>query len=576
MSFSQVTDVEIVAVASGVPTSTNNRSSVAGSGTHGTADGHFLVTWRAGLTDDNPSNYDPYSFSYALFDPVTGSTVASGLLGEAIIGPSEETLVGAPLFLGQDLIAFESSTYPYDYFSYHVEIRNPTGAPHVLPDTLVNFMPLFVLADGTLVATGTGPFQYVAVYNPVTRSVAAEYNLGDPFLFVTSVSGVDIGDDRSVLLFETASLSNDVWAAYYDPAASSGSNPFRLNTLEWNSSGPQAWSLGGNDVLFAWNDGGSDGSGGTVRGRVVDPDGPGGSADVVLTTTTAGNQTLAGGEVLADGRVLVVWQDELSDGAGNALRGRIVDPTDIDGSVDFRINTSVAGNQTLLDLTLLDDGRILATWADTDNGATGANIRARIINPANPANTFDFQINTTLPGNQTLAATTALADGRQFYLWNSTAGDGSGSAVYGRFLDPSNPGGSTDFVVNTTTLGHQNGAELHVMDDGSLLVIWLDHSTGHASYRMRLIDPTDPSASSEQVLAASPGAQSNLHVEILGDGRIGFSWDELQAQPPACAASSGRSTLPTRASSGWAAMATILSSARPSPTRYAAVPAAIR
>jgi hypothetical protein len=92
---------------------------------------------------------------------------------------------------------------------------------------------------------------------------------------------------------------------------------------------------------------------------------------------------------LSDGRVMVVYESDANPGAdadGYGLLGRIGTVQD-DGSVvfgdEFQINNFETGDQTLPQLTQLDDGRILVAFETEDNSAgdtgTGEGISGRII-----------------------------------------------------------------------------------------------------------------------------------------------------------------------------------------------------
>jgi len=72
----------------------------------------------------------------------------------------------------------------------------------------------------------------------------------------------------------------------------------------------------------------------------------------------------------------------IADGSGSAIRGRFFDENGVAVAQDVIINTTTAGNQTQPTLTLLDDGTILLTYAsgDTEQGAAnGTAIRAIVI-----------------------------------------------------------------------------------------------------------------------------------------------------------------------------------------------------
>ena len=99
-------------------------------------------------------------------------------------------------------------------------------------------------------------------------------------------------------------------------------------------------------------------------------------SEVLVNTTTAGNQTNASVQALANGQYFVIWESDI--GSSTEIRARLFNADGTTSLTEFQVNQVSDGPQTLPSMTLLEDGRVLAVWTSFFNFSS--EVRGRILN----------------------------------------------------------------------------------------------------------------------------------------------------------------------------------------------------
>ncbi|MCA3405908.1 MAG: M10 family metallopeptidase C-terminal domain-containing protein [Roseomonas sp.] len=156
----------------------------------------------------------------------------------------------------------------------------------------------------------------------------------------------------------------------------------------------------------------------------------GSSNDYLVNTTTAGDQTGVRSSRLADSRILEVWQStDTGDGSGRTIRARLMASDGTPSGSDFVLNTTTEDDQRSPSILGFNDGRRLVWWHSFENGTTDT-IRGRWVDHNGALGASDFVI-TTLPDTSVPGFTLALlADQSVIAVYGGTdASDGSGSGI---------------------------------------------------------------------------------------------------------------------------------------------------
>jgi len=84
----------------------------------------------------------------------------------------------------------------------------------------------------------------------------------------------------------------------------------------------------------------------------------------------------------------------------------------------------------------------------------------------------EFQINTYTAGVQRFSRVAGLPDGGFVVVWSSEGQDGDAGGVFGKRFGADGQALSSEFRVNSTTIGDQWAHRLAVAPDGTFLVVW--------------------------------------------------------------------------------------------------------
>jgi Ca2+-binding RTX toxin-like protein len=121
-----------------------------------------------------------------------------------------------------------------------------------------------------------------------------------------------------------------------------------------------------------------------IRGQIFAADGSPSGNEFSINTTTLGNQTEPVITALEDGRFVVAWADwseTSADRSGSAVRGQIFAVDGTPSGPELLINTTTAGNQFQPTISALAGDRFVVAWTDgseTGDDSSGSAVRVQI------------------------------------------------------------------------------------------------------------------------------------------------------------------------------------------------------
>ncbi|WP_134494265.1 cadherin domain-containing protein [Microvirga pakistanensis] len=182
--------------------------------------------------------------------------------------------------------------------------------------------------------TGHTIYQQRYNANGTASSVAdlpVETTPGD-YKILSSVTA--LSDGGWVVTWTTYSTGGDIVQQRFDPSGTALGTPQRVNVTTGGLQEPASvTALNGGGWVVVWQSADQDGSGNGIYLQAYDRNGvPAGPADMLVNTTTAGNQELPSVAALADGWI-VTWQSSGQDGDGYGIYQKRyftnVAPTDV-------------------------------------------------------------------------------------------------------------------------------------------------------------------------------------------------------------------------------------------------------
>jgi hypothetical protein len=241
-------------------------------------------------------------------------------------------------------------------------------------------------------------------------------------------------------------------------------------------------------------------------GDAPNPTAPDSQSDAVVAT-------------LANGNIVVAWRESdptLGDGNSASVKAQIfVGSTNIVPlTLEFVVNTTVAGVQQLPAIAVLTNGNFVVTWTDWSASAddpSGSAIRGQIFDPLGNKVGGEFLVNTVTTESQYRPQVTALKDGGFFIVYEDTFNFANTNYdIAGQRFDATGNKVGVEVLLNTLTGGAQWFPDITTLPDGRLVLVWQD-GAGAAdgdSYAIRQV-----------VLDLSDGVQTGpAHITLTATG----------------------------------------------------------
>ncbi|MFN0192824.1 MAG: cadherin domain-containing protein, partial [Aestuariivirga sp.] len=183
---------------------------------------------------------------------------------------------------------------------------------------------------------------------------------------------------------------------------------------------------------------------------------------------------------LANGGFAVAWTDRstLADGdnLGSAVKVRFFDASGTAVTGQILVNSSTVGDQRDASATRLPDGSVIIVWTDAggNGGDAGIGIKGQRFSASGVPMGTEFIVNTTMDGDQRNATVTTLSNGAFVVVWEdrNPAGDDPDGCIRGQLFSTSGIKLGGEFLINTTTAGVQIDPDVAALADGRFVVLW--------------------------------------------------------------------------------------------------------
>lgn len=227
----------------------------------------------------------------------------------------------------------------------------------------------------------------------------------------------------------------------------------------------------GGHYFVAWQSFDQDGSGAGVYGRLFSAEGQPRTGEVLLATTTAGDQVTP---ALASRFDLfqAVWAAQGKDGDGFGIVLRRFDHLGAPVGGEILVNTTTVGNQ-ISPRVAAADPQFVVVWTGPNPAAPSqTEVWARRFALDGQPFSGELRANATTSGNQSQPAVAVAADGSFLVAWTSDQGDGSGYGVFARRFDAAGNATTGDIVVPAATLFDQTSPAVAALATGGYVVVW--------------------------------------------------------------------------------------------------------
>jgi hypothetical protein len=240
-----------------------------------------------------------------------------------------------------------------------------------------------------------------------------------------------------------------VWSAYdpsnfgaYGRRFNSDGTPrgsdFRVNTYTWLSQGAGSIAMSsGGEFVVTWNSDSQDGSSNGVFARRYHASGLAAGPEFRVNSYTTASQfgplvTMDGG-----GNFVIVWQSEWQDGSFVGVFGQRFDAMGTQLGAEFRVNTTVVGNQESPSIGADEAGNFLVVWSSLFPGGLRPKVFGQRFDVNGAPRGAEFQISGPSDGGYPFTSLAMDPAGNFIVAWdNFPDGDraGIGARRYGGLL----------------------------------------------------------------------------------------------------------------------------------------------
>jgi hypothetical protein len=465
-----------------------------------TASGTVVTTLAAADPDSGDT------FTYALVDAQGDPVVDSNF---EIVGNEIRVKAGANL-------DYETATS----HTLRVQVTDSSGLAYVEDVTInltdVNEAPTDIIFADTPQKSGTE-----TLVNTYTNSTQQDADIAA------------LNDDGYIVVWDSyaqdSGSSNGIYGQRYDASGNPSGSEFLINTTTINGQQqPSVTSLNDGGFVVTWDSWNQDGDNHGIFGQRFDSFGVAQGSEFQVNTYMAGSQNRAETFGLSDGGFIVLWDSEGQDGAFAGIYAQRYDPAGNTVGSEFLVNTTTNHAQHFKSISALDDGSYVVVWESWgQDGDEEGIIGQRFDSDWNKSGS-EFQINTTISGDQLKPSISTLNDGSFVVVWESDGQDGSGLGIYGQRFDSSGVAQGSEFQVNTYTTNDQSEPSVTALTDGGFVVVWESNGqdgSGDGIYGQRYDAAGSAVGTEFQISTTTALEQSRPTVTALKDGSFIVSWD---------------------------------------------------
>lgn len=233
----------------------------------------------------------------------------------------------------------------------------------------------------------------------------------------------------------------------------------------------------------------------------------------LVNQTVGGEQNEPSVAMAADGSFVIAWSGpSIADSSGIFARRYNADGTA--ASDEELVNTTTANHQIEAAVAGNSSGDYVITWSSRNQDGDDWGVFGQLFNAAGERQGDEFAVNTTTAGSQRESSVAMQADGTFMAVWSSFGQDGDSWAVVGQRFNATGTAVGAEFVVNTTTAGHQRDAQV-AGAGGNYLVTWQSGEPDGSGWEVKAqqFDDTGARVGDEQAVNSSPAGVNSGHQE---------------------------------------------------------------
>lgn len=297
----------------------------------------------------------------------------------------------------------------------------------------------------------------------------------------------------------------------------------QVNTTVANSQQNPVISLDANgNFVVVWESLNQDGSGYGIYAQHYNNTGTAVGGETQINTTTGNDQRFPAVAMDNSGNYTIVWQSLNQDTDGWGIYLRRFDNAGIALTGEVLVNTTTAGQQRFADIAMDDDGDFVVVWESEFD------VYLQRYNSSGVAQGTETLINVTNTNTQNYPTVAMDSNGDFAVAWQSLNQDGDD---YGIYAQTYNSGGSvqmSEFLVNTTITDNQLSPDIAMDMDGNFTIAWVSNlqDGSQEGISAQQFDSDANTINSEFLVnTTTTGAQDNPSINMTMTGDFIIAWN---------------------------------------------------
>ncbi|MBU1626831.1 hypothetical protein KKB18_05620 [bacterium] len=265
-----------------------------------------------------------------------------------------------------------------------------------------------------------------------------------------------------------------VFAQRYDKDGNKLGDEFQVNQhiqgAQWAPS--VAMDDSGNFVIV-WVSGDQDGSEDGVYAQRFDSEDNKSGGEFQVNTYTDSYQQSPSIAMDPSGNFVITWQSSDQDGSDIGIFAQRFDKDGNKLGSEFQVNSFYENFQYFPSIAMDDSGEFIIVWQNMDQDGIRYGVFAQRFDSNGNRIGDEFQVNTGTEGENAWASVAMNGNGDFVISWIKSSEDDTYSDVYAQMFDKNGNKKGAEFLVNTYTLGWQEGCNVVMDDTGNFLIAYL-------------------------------------------------------------------------------------------------------
>ena len=296
-----------------------------------------------------------------------------------------------------------------------------------------------------------------------------------------------------------------------------------VNTTTANNQQRPAIAMDDNgNYIIVWESLDQDGDGYGIYFQAYDNAGTPQGSETIVNTTTTNDQRMPDIAMDSDGDFVIAWQSYSQDGDSWGVYYQRFNNARVAQGNETLVNTTTSGKQCSPKTTMDDAGNFAIVWQSTGD------IYAALYNADGTIAKTGFIINSTTTNQQIHPNIRMDNDGDFVIVWQSYAQDGDGFGIYAQRYNAAGTAQSTNFLVNTTTSGQQLSPNIAMNGSGDFVIVWTDNATDgnqEGIYAQRYDAAGTVQGNETLINTTTVGSQDNADIAMNDDGAYIIVWN---------------------------------------------------